>query len=303
MKNRVCAVIVTYNRLEKLKKTLLAYEKQTEKPYSIIIFDNNSNDGTVEYLQSWKERNKEIFDIDLYFNDKNEGGAGGFNKALGYALHKDCDWIWISDDDAYPEPNAFECLDRRLSLVNSDIGAVCSTVIQGGQIAPRHRRRIKTNAFTGISEICVDDKEYRKDIFDLNLYTFVGTCLRKTVLSKVGLPNKDYFIWYDDTEHSMRVNHNYRIICDPKIVVVHDVPAPRKEKTWKGYYANRNRLYAYSNHLSVKQFKKYMRFYKAQIFIAWFIDKHTYKVKKQALSDFKNNYMGISDIYKPGSRV
>ena len=303
MKNRVCAVIVTYNRLEKLKKTLLAYEKQTEKPYSIIIFDNNSNDGTVKYLQSWKERNKEIFDIDLYFNDKNEGGAGGFNKALGYALHKDCDWIWISDDDAYPEPNAFECLDRRLNLVNSDVGAVCSTVIQGGQIAPRHRRRIRASAFTGIKEICIGDEEYKNETFDLNLYTFVGTCLRKTVLSEVGLPNKEYFIWYDDTEHSMRVNHNYKIVCDPQIVVVHDVPAPRKEKTWKGYYANRNRLDAYSNHISEKQFKKYLKFFKMQIILAYFIDKRTYKVKKQALYDFKNKFMGISDIYKPGSRI
>ena len=39
----ICALIVTYNRLDKLKKCLENYDKQKRKPNKIIVVDNNSN--------------------------------------------------------------------------------------------------------------------------------------------------------------------------------------------------------------------------------------------------------------------
>ncbi len=53
------AVIVTFNRLEKLKKALASYEKQTLLPEYIIVVDNASNDGTKEYLEEWKKEKRE----------------------------------------------------------------------------------------------------------------------------------------------------------------------------------------------------------------------------------------------------
>ena len=46
-------VIVTFNRLEKLKKALKAYEMQTCRPGRILVVDNCSTDGTDVYLQKW----------------------------------------------------------------------------------------------------------------------------------------------------------------------------------------------------------------------------------------------------------
>lgn len=303
MESRICVVIVTYNRLDKLKNALLSYSYQTKKPDMFVILDNNSNDGSVEFLKKWEEENGQRFDIEVIYSRVNEGGAGGFNKALECALSKECDWIWISDDDAYPQRDAFEVLSKRISLSNEKTGAICSVVLQGGEIALRHRRRMKKSIFIGLKEKCVNKKEYINDVFGLNLYTFVGTCIRKDVLREVGLPHKDYFIWYDDTEHSMRVNEKYEIICDPRIVVVHDIPVSKKEKTWKGYYANRNRLDAYYRHLPVANFRMYNLYYRIQLFVYFLIDKRTYKIKTNALSDFKNNIMGMSDNYKPGTKV
>ena len=42
-------VLVTYNRLDKLKIALECYEKQTYLPKNIMIINNASNDGTNEY--------------------------------------------------------------------------------------------------------------------------------------------------------------------------------------------------------------------------------------------------------------
>jgi glycosyltransferase involved in cell wall biosynthesis len=43
-------VILTYNQLEYIKLCIESIRKYTAVPYEIIIVDNASNDGTVEYL-------------------------------------------------------------------------------------------------------------------------------------------------------------------------------------------------------------------------------------------------------------
>ena len=53
-------VIVTFNRLEKLIKTLKAYADQTLVPAYIVVVNNASSDGTAAYLEKWASQ-KEPF--------------------------------------------------------------------------------------------------------------------------------------------------------------------------------------------------------------------------------------------------
>ena len=50
-KMKIGAVVVTYNRLDKLKKALESFEKQLYLPAYVIVADNASTDGTAQYLQ------------------------------------------------------------------------------------------------------------------------------------------------------------------------------------------------------------------------------------------------------------
>ena len=50
----VVAVLVTFNRLNLLKKAVSAVENQTRKPDHIVIVDNGSTDGTSEWLSGKK---------------------------------------------------------------------------------------------------------------------------------------------------------------------------------------------------------------------------------------------------------
>ena len=68
----IFAVIVTYNRLDLLKKCIDAVLYQTQKVKKIIVF-NNSTDGTQNYLSSL--HSEQIYAI---HSKKNVGGAGGF---------------------------------------------------------------------------------------------------------------------------------------------------------------------------------------------------------------------------------
>lgn len=47
---KIIAVVVTYNRINCLKKLLKALKKQTVKLETIIVVNNDSTDGTREYL-------------------------------------------------------------------------------------------------------------------------------------------------------------------------------------------------------------------------------------------------------------
>ena len=97
----LAVVIVTFNRLEKLKHALTCYEDQTATFGHIIVVDNNSSDGTKEFLSLWKDE-PSFYAKHVLSMDHNVGGAGGFYAGQIYAMDLNVDWVFLSDDDAYP---------------------------------------------------------------------------------------------------------------------------------------------------------------------------------------------------------
>ena len=47
-------IIPTYNQCDLLKKAIHSVEKQTFTNYEVIVIDNNSSDGTSEFLEKKK---------------------------------------------------------------------------------------------------------------------------------------------------------------------------------------------------------------------------------------------------------
>ena len=91
MKNRVVAIVVTYNRCELLLEAIEALRKSCEK-CDIFIIDNASTDGTKDKLTLYIDQ-KTIF----YFNTgRNLGGAGGFNFGVRKAYEAGYDYIWLN---------------------------------------------------------------------------------------------------------------------------------------------------------------------------------------------------------------
>ena len=107
----VCALIVTYNRKEYLRKLLIeGLLKQTYPIKKILIFDNSSTDGTEQMLKSagivdgYVNENASACAYDapkvLYYrNQENEGGSGGFHTGIEMASELRCDLIWTMDDE------------------------------------------------------------------------------------------------------------------------------------------------------------------------------------------------------------
>jgi len=82
-------IILTLNNLEYTKKCIESIRKYTVEPYELIVVDNGSTDGTVEYLES-------LPDIKLVKNSTNLGFAIGNNIGMRLA---NGDYIVILNND------------------------------------------------------------------------------------------------------------------------------------------------------------------------------------------------------------
>jgi len=86
-------LLLTYNNLPSTKQCIDHLYKHTSD-FNLIIVDNNSTDGTIDYLKNIEQDN-----LILHFSPKNLGCVNGRNFA--YTLSKDSEYICLLDNDQY----------------------------------------------------------------------------------------------------------------------------------------------------------------------------------------------------------
>lgn len=295
-------VLVTFNRLDELKKSVPCYENQTVKPKYMIIVDNCSTDGTKEYLKQWLTIDSRI-DKKVIFLPENRGGSGGFYAGMKAAAERtDADWIWVADDDAFPETYDFEkakdFVGNHPELME-EVSAFCGMCEYEGRVASVQRARFKKTLF-GTHEVVVPASEYkRKEYFEIDLYSFVGTFMKRDALIKAGLPREDFFIYLDDYEHAMRMRKQGKLICVPGILIHHkDNYFYDHGVSWRDYYATRNVVIMYQTHLDKKSLR--LRIMRRLLTAYSSGNKMKIKVFKEAIADGKAGKTGVHPVYRPG---
>ena len=58
--------------------------------------------------------------------------------------------------------------------------------------------------------------------------------VRGDIQRKIGLPEKDYFLWYDDSEYSLRLSAYGGICCVPEAVLDHKTVLPKETEGLSG---------------------------------------------------------------------
>ena len=307
---KIGVVLVTYNRLEKLKIAIKSYENQIVRPEYIMIVNNCSTDGTEQFLEEWQNEKTEIEKIVINL-DKNTGGSGGFYEGLTNCLALDADWVWVADDDAYPKENAFAIAQNYIQKypnADTELSAICGTVFKkdGVTIDCSHRRRIYTTLFSRVAQPYSKPKDYEQEEFEINGFSYVGTMINTKKLKQIPVTKKDYFIYYDDTDHSYRLSKIGKIICIPKIQVIHDAPHSEMNQIvkWKLYYLVRNTLDFIKNNFDENYFKEQcieVPFkFKVAVFLFGKHKKYGYQMIREAVKDAKLGKTGLHDIYRPG---
>ena len=111
-------LVVTYNRLECLKKCINSILNQTYSNVEIIIIDDCSKDDTNKEFSNYHDKR-----VRYYLNDKNSGM--GFNRQKGYNLSTGDFVIFADDDDYFID---FEYFKNTINIFESDnnISLICS---------------------------------------------------------------------------------------------------------------------------------------------------------------------------------
>ena len=239
---KIIAVVVTYNRLELLKRTISCLRGQSRPLDELLVVNNGSTDGTSD----WLDTQQGLYAI----TQTNTGGSGGFHTGIRVAFLRQADWIWCMDDDVFPRA---DCLERLLRHTDD--------APRTGILAPRRllEGRIFTNDFRALNLTNPFASMYQKKLkgqavdapTDICGTAFEGLCISKECVAEIGLPNRDLFIFCDDTDYCIRaVLARYRIryipdaLMDKQRFFTQCSWSERQhQKKWKRFYQVRNATY------------------------------------------------------------
>jgi len=257
---KMAAVVVTHERLEKLRETVTRLLASTID--YVIIVDNASGDGTAEWLQSQTDSR-----LILHHSAQNLGGAGGFFIGMQLARDEtDADWIVVMDDDGRPADGAIAKF-RSMDLTEWDaIGA--AVFFPDGTICEMNRPycnpfwnpkaffktlvRMPSGRGRAGFHLSNDDYHPNAPIRSVDMSSFVGLFLSRDALNRAGLPDPRLFIYGDDQLYTLEMRKKgLRIGFAPQIRFEHDTTAQQGASgvvlrpIWKVYYMYRNALIAY----------------------------------------------------------
>jgi GT2 family glycosyltransferase len=234
---KICAVVVTYNRCELLKRCIESLRKQTRKPDLIIVVNNGSNDGTKEWLVQQNDLIK--------ITQENLGGAGGFYTGIKQARKDGFEWVWLLDSDVVPFNDALERIMNSTAFNNKNVGFLSSVVVM-----PNGELSYINLPYLSHEYDVVDSIVSNRNIPILTS-SFGSVLISKEAVEAVGLPAKNFFIWGDDVDYTLRmISKGFlgRLIIDSKAVHYQEKnyknPFVHMDLfDWKSKYSIRNTTY------------------------------------------------------------
>jgi len=231
----LAAGVVTFNRLDLLKKVIEGLRNQSVKPKAIFVVNNSSTDGTAE----WLEKQNDL----TVFTQENTGSSGGQYRNVLEMYRAGYDWFWIMDDDVCPTVDCLENLFKE-----RDEKKILAPLRFGTDGKPYFNDTVKfnlTNPFKSIWKKVLSEADLLEPIFSAEGPTFEGPLFHRSVVKDIGLPDKDFFIYADDTEFLIRASRaGYKpyIIREAKLNRLLTPPNNEYIFTWKHYYVIRNIL-------------------------------------------------------------
>jgi len=205
---KIAAVVVTYNRLNLLKDCINAIRNQTQKVDEIIVVNNSSTDGTLEWLEEQKDL--------TVITQENLGGAGGFYTGIKTAYEKGYDWIWCMDDDTIPQAKALEFLVKCDAINEKFTGFLSSVSIWiDGEIHKMNIPMFDRNNPAWLDYI------FKNRIVPIKSTSFVSILINSYAVIECGLPIKEMFIWSDDVEYTLRISRKFKGFLVLDSIVLH----------------------------------------------------------------------------------
>lgn len=193
----VAVVMLTWNALAFTKRCIADVRAKTDHPaWRLIVIDNGSHDGTVEWL-------KEQRDITLHLNLKNLGFTKGVNQGIALA-RPDEDVVCINNDIELADAGWLTEL-QRVAYAESDIGVVGSRLIDGNGLINHLGSYMQPVRLYGqqIGGLQTDINQ-AVGVRDAECVIFALAYITRACLEKVGVLDEELFAYFEDTDYCLR---------------------------------------------------------------------------------------------------
>lgn len=197
---KVSVVVLTYNNLEYNKGCVNSILNKTAYGnYELIIVDNQSQDGTVEYLKELEA--EAIPNVKIILNDQNSGFAGGNN--LGIAASTG-DYVLLLNNDTVITRGWLTAMTKHLE--NNPKYGMCNPVTNSigneSMIIAHYTNKKELEEFAYVYTSAHMNEEY-KDADRLPLF---ATLIRKSMIDEIGMLDDSYKIgMFEDDDYTAAV--------------------------------------------------------------------------------------------------
>lgn len=254
---RLVAVVVTHDRLDKLQATLARLlESPAWALQAVVVVDNASSDGTADWLAAQDDPR-----LVVQRNAENLGGAGGFETGMRLASARfDPDWMVVMDDDARPAPGALAAFHA--ARRPEDTACAAAVYFPDGRVCEMNRpsenpfwhpRVFLRTLRRGRDGYHISYADYDAPCpRPIDLTSFVGLFLSRRIIGETGFPEGRLFLYGDDVIYTLRLRRKgLKIVFDPRVRFEHDCSTFADDRRrvfrplWKVYYTYRNGLLMY----------------------------------------------------------
>jgi len=241
---RVGVVVLTWNSAAVIGDCISSV-LASELPLKVCVVDNGSTDGTPELVAS------SFPQVELIQTGENLGYAGGNNVGLAELLSRGVEYVFVLNPDAIVEPDTVGRLLERADA-DAELAAVSPVITY------RDSDRIwyggsEINWRTGETPHSCEGRVLGSVPVAKFTARFCGCAalLRSSALTRVGLFDERFFLYFEDTELSVRLRKaGFKIGVESSAVCRH----ANSTSTGGGrsgvyqYYMTRNRLVLLAEH-------------------------------------------------------
>ena len=197
---RVAIIVLNWNGIADTLDCLASLQNQSYKNFTIIVIDNGSTDNSPKLLSDYQSKHTD--NVEVIYNPKNFGFAGGSNTGIEWALNENYDYVALFNNDATADKdwlaNLIKAIDHKnigIStglLLHKDGKTIDSTgdwYSVWGLPFPRNR----------------NNKTIEAPKSELVFSASGGASLYKTQMMRdIGLFDENFFAYYEDTDISFR---------------------------------------------------------------------------------------------------
>jgi hypothetical protein len=217
MSPKVFIIILNWNNWSDTLECLKSFQNNDYPNYQVVIIDNGSDEKPTPPSDP---------QVKLIYNQENLGFAGGNNVGIRYALEKGADYVLLLNNDTIVSQDFLSKLvkvaesDKKFGLLGPKIYFADEPQkiwFAGGEVNWLYNKGV----MRGYDEI--DKGQY--DLPQIQETGYItGCCLliKKEAIEKIGLMPEDYFLYYEDTDWSLKAQRaGYDCIFVPAARIWH----------------------------------------------------------------------------------